>query len=844
MLRQLLPTGCSAIALALSALPAIAQEATADTSATAEETGGLAEITVTAQRRQERLQDVPIAISALTASQLETRGITSVLGVAQSVPNLTAMNNTALGSANTYFLRGLGSTESIATFDPPVGTYVDDVYLSRQNANNLSLFDVERVEVLRGPQGTLFGRNTTGGAINTIMREPGKDFGGFAEVGYGKYDKKLVRASLDVPLAETFSVKISGYWQDDDGYAKNITTGQTLNDDDGWGVRLAMKGELSPSVTWVGSYLHVAADGENFYNSTCRPTERAICDGRYISTGLRTDTTAFTGLGIVGRKANYTLGNQTDTDLITSKFDIGVGDIGTLTLITGYLSQVQQYALDFFDGRGAVSPSLANAYPAILGLPRGGFTYISDMQASQFSQEAKLSGSVGNGLIDYVAGVYFINEDVRTDYADVLGTAAAPNALLLADRIMRNSTEAIAGYVQADVNVGPLKFTGGIRYTDETKTFSLRDNRAICQVATPPASCLFDANLIVPANGSTVLTPLAIPRRIDTKLWTPRFAVNFKPSNDVLVYASATKGFKSGGWNARETAPSRFLPFGPERVWSYEAGFKADLFDRKVRANVTVFQVDVSDQQVLSGLINPATGGLSFITRNFADYRNRGVEAEFTFAPARGVDLYANIGYSDDKYIMKQGQPATDIYGIQSVEAQLGACQAALAAGKVAGGGNTPATLPSIANCASGIVNATGGLAEPVRTPDWSVAFGGSYTMDLADSGWTFVPSISANWRSEMETATANFSIYSGAITAAQGTFPNNPLGGEFIAGSYSGPAWVVNGGVAIVAPENRMRVSLECSNCFDNVQVQSALGNYSYYNQPMMWMVRAKYNF
>src|SRR5204863_307078 len=153
--------------------------------------------------------------------QLRAQGVSSALDLGQFVPNLIAQNNTGLGSANAYYLRGLGNTETIPTFDPPVGTYVDNIYLSRQNANNLNLFDVERIEVLRGPQGTLFGKNTTGGAISVILRQPAKEFGGYAEVGYGRYDKKLVRASVDIPLADTFQIKLSGYWQDDKGYVKD-----------------------------------------------------------------------------------------------------------------------------------------------------------------------------------------------------------------------------------------------------------------------------------------------------------------------------------------------------------------------------------------------------------------------------------------------------------------------------------------------------------------------------------------------------------------------------------------------------------------------------------------------
>ena len=146
-----------------------------------ESLGGV-EIIVT--QRRSGVQNVPIMISAFSSAQLQSQGVANTLELGRFVPNLVSMNNTGIGSANAFYLRGLGNTETIPTFDPPVGTYVDDIYLSRQNANNINLFDVERVEVLRGPQGTLFGRNTTGGAVNVILKQPGDEFGGFAEIGY------------------------------------------------------------------------------------------------------------------------------------------------------------------------------------------------------------------------------------------------------------------------------------------------------------------------------------------------------------------------------------------------------------------------------------------------------------------------------------------------------------------------------------------------------------------------------------------------------------------------------------------------------------------------------------
>lgn len=831
MLGNSLKSSVALVALAV-AIPAWAQAPA--------ENEGVTDIVVTAQRRAENVQDVPIAISAFSSDQLRAQGVSSALEIGQFVPNLIAQNNTGLGSANAYYLRGLGNTETIPTFDPPVGTYIDDVFMSRQNANNLNLFDVERVEVLRGPQGTLFGRNTTGGAINVILREPGKEFGGYAEVGYGRFNKKLVRGSVDIPLAPTFSIKLSGYWQDDDGYVKNTTTGESLNDDDGWGARIGIHGDLSPSVRWNASYAHIVANGENILNFACNPANPTQCDGRYATTGLRQTQTGsqFAGLAvpIQGAKANFPLGNFTDTDLVTSKLDWDVGTSTTLTLITGYVAQSQKYALDFYDGRSG--PTLTNPFPTVLGFARGGFTIINDGKSDQFSQEAKITGSLGDKLIDYVAGVYYLKENVKTDFADVFA-----NSLTLGDRILKNTTEAIAGYAQADLNLGMFKLTAGVRYTDEIKTISFSDNRPACQVTTPAVTCLFDQNFFVPANGSTVLTNQPIPLRQQAKVWTPRFAVNVKPTDDLLLYVSATKGFKSGGWNARGYTPSGVLPFGPEKVWSYEAGLKAELFDHKLRANISVYQMDVTDLQTLSGLVNPTTGAISFVTRNFADYRNRGVEAEFTLVPVRGLNLFANIGYSNDKYILKANQPAYDQYGIQSVAGQLAACQAALAAGKVAGGPNIPATLPSIAACAAGIVTAQGTLASPVRTPDWTVSVGGNYRAQLG-GGLSLVPSVAASYHSDQQVATSNLTIFTGAVTGTNGTFTYNPNSGTPVIGSFSKAAWLVNAGLALNGIDDRWQLSVQCTNCFDKAFVQSALVNTTYLNPPMSWQVRARYNF
>ncbi|WP_380875724.1 TonB-dependent receptor [Sphingomonas sp. DBB INV C78] len=833
-MKRLLLVATTALSASLSIAPLNAQTTDSAAPATsAEETsGGIEDIVVTAQRRSESLQNVPIAVSAFTADQLRNQGVSNTLELGRFVPNLVSMNNTGIGTANAFYLRGLGNTETIPTFDPPVGTYVDDIYLSRQNANNINLFDVERVEVLRGPQGTLFGRNTTGGAVNVILKEPGNEFGGFAELGYGRFDKKVARGSVDIPLADTFAIKVSGYWQNDDGYVKNVTTGQRLNDDDGWGARLGIRGELSPSIRWNGSYAHIIANGENILNFQCNPADPTDCKGRFATTGIpsgkSSEDSPFSTLPITGRKKNFLLGNYTTTDLVTSNFEFDVADHTTVSLITGYVSQDQTYALDFYDGRSG--PSLANPIPPVRGYERGGFAILTDGQHEQFSQEVKVNGRLADGLIDYVAGAFYLVENNRTDFADTF-TLSPTTTLVLADRLLRNKTEALAGYAQVDVNVTEqLKLTAGIRYTDETKTLDVHDNRASCNDGTLEATCLDTSNLVGPSG-------LAVPDKLKAKLWTPRFAVNYKVTDDVLLFTSATRGFKSGGWNARATAANAFLPFGPEKVWSYEAGIKSDWFDNRVRANLTFFYADVSDLQTPSALVNP-NGSATFITRNFADFTNKGIEAELTVVPVDGLHLYVNAGYQDAKYKIDRDAPDFDEYGIQSVAAQQRACQALLAAGNIPGGTGTTAA------CGAGIVTPEGEIADPTRTPNWTVAFGGSYELELGSSGMSLVPSINASYRSSQETNAANYTIYSGGITGTNGTYPSNPYDGDIITGSFSPAAWFVNANLALNGADKKWQFSVSCTNCFNETAANTSLVNTRYIDPPMTWMARARYNF
>ena len=830
-MKKLLLTTTAAIGMA-AIFPANAAQAQSTDQPAAEssadenaQTSGLYDIVVTAQRRQESVQDVPIAISAFDSVEMDRRGISNALDVAQYVPNFIGLNNTGLGSANAYYIRGIGNSESIATFDPPIGTYVDDIYISRQNANNLSLFDVQRVEVLRGPQGTLFGRNTTGGAVNLFMKEPGDEVAGYVEAGYGSYERYMARASIDIPLADTFAIKVSGYFQDDEGYAKNTTTGERTNEGDGWGVRLGFRGELSDTTRWTGSYMHINSKAMNVVNFSCDPADPTNCDGRFVMIGL-TKNGNFGGL-LSGKKDNFGLDNDTNMDFVSSNLEFGSGEDISVNVITGYVYTTQDYAIDFADGRGL--PSLGTPVPPVQGYALGGFTVANEGEFSQFTQEVKVNASLADGLIDLVGGVFYFEEDNYTDLGDLFTVPGA--TLVLGDRALRSSTEAYAGYLQGDLNItDQLTLTAGIRYTDETKNFSIRDNRASCNDGSLEATCISNENLIA-SNGT------AIPRKMSTKLWTPRFAVNYQVDRDILLFASATRGFKSGGWNARGVTNQELLPFSPEKAWSYEAGIKSELFDNRLRVNLTAYYLDVADLQTPAGFVGN-NGAVAFITRNFADYVNKGIELEINAVPVDGLNLFASAGYQDDKYKIDRDAPLFDEYGVSSVASQQAACLAQLGAGLVPGGGVGEAT-----SCGAGIVAPDGSIAEPTRTPDFSFSFGGSYEAQFGN-GLSLIPAVNVSWRGKSDVATNNVSFYTGGITSSTGTsFPSNPYGGDFITGSLSKARWIVNSNITLKSIDG-WSFSAECANCLDQESVDTSLANYSYLNAPRTFLLKGRFEF
>jgi iron complex outermembrane receptor protein len=801
---------------------------------------------------------VPIAVSAFTAAELEQRNVVQALDVLQYVPNVVASNNVGLGSANTYYIRGLGSTDSIATADPAVGTYVDDIYVGRQSANNLALFDVERVEVLRGPQGTLFGRNTTGGAVAIVLGRPAKEVGGYVEAGLGSFGRKAVRGSVDLPVADGLQTRASAYWNRDNGYVRNVTTGERLNNSENYGARLALQAQPTDALRWNFAGLYTYSTAANILNFDCNPAAPNDCEGRFASTGLLRNNSGanqVTPLTLANGKGNLPLGAETRFALVSSNVQLDLGG-AELSAITGYVRTEQDFLVDFFDGRAAPTlnfgldpatglPTRFNVgtnvllAPPVRGFRQGGFVIANIAKTDQFSQELKINGTGFGDRLTYVAGIFYFNERSVTDFADTL-TPASGVPLLLADRIVRNKTEAIAGYGQVDVGLtDQVVATAGVRYTDERRQAAFSDNRAICQANPLPATCLDSRNFGSVDVDLNPLTPAtAIPLLQSVKIWTPRFALNYRPNDDLLLFASATRGFKSGAQAARATAVRQLLPVGPEKVWSYELGAKSEFFDRRLRLNVTGFIQNTEDFQGGTAFVNPTTGALTFVTRNLADLANRGLEVELVARPIPALTLSLAGGYQNIRFQVDRDQPNIDALGFLSVAAQQAECRAALAGQASPLGFPGTTVVRAQGNC-SGIINNRGDLARPVRSPELTASLTAAYRLPLVALGATLTPAVSVLYTSDQEVGTNNLSGYIDSSGRA-----NFEGVGDFVLGSFSRGYSLVNLNLALASNDDRWTAILSCTNCGDRAYPQSTLSNFSYLNEPRTWAIDIRRRF
>ena len=602
--------------LVLTVATPVRAQATSTSSGTASadsQSSGLADIVVTATKTgAQNLQQTPIAISVVDDKLLEGQGLSTVKDFAKYVPNLVFTQN---AGAAIIYIRGIGSSNTAVGSDPSVTQQIDGVYIARATAQLGDFIDVERVEVLRGPQGTLYGRNSVGGTINIISRQPSAELGGEIRVGYGNYDTKSVEAYLTGPIAsDTLTGSIAVTHREHDEFFHNVVAGVPgTGAIDRTGVRAQLRWRASPDLDFtLRGDVSRARDRIEVVDHLVQPTPYSPVANSLIG-GYRD-----IAINIAQPLRLNTRGTSLDAN-----YDLGNGFM--LKSITAYRHMDTHYA---GDGDGTEAPVL---------------TTIIDERDNQFTQELNLSYK--SDRLRAVGGVFFFGDnDVGNSNSQqppsVLTPAAASNQ---PNAHYRVKTRSYAAFGQIDFNfTEQLSALVGLRYTTEKKSFDQNFTRtslnpATLGVSTPGFPIIF---------GDT---------RHDHAL-TPKFGLNFQLNPDVLIYASATRGFKAGGYNNAATAAAT-AGFNPEKVWAYEAGTKTQFFDKKLRLNLSGFIYDYTDLQVRQ-LVGNGTAVIS----NAATAKIKGVELEAAFKPIPILQFSGNVSYLDANYKNFAASPAVPAF--------------------------------------------------------------------------------------------------------------------------------------------------------------------------------------
>ncbi|TQV86197.1 TonB-dependent receptor [Exilibacterium tricleocarpae] len=562
--------------------------------ANAERSAVLEEITVTAQRREQSLQSVPIAVTALSADNIERRQIVDAKQVVFNVPNLTGNSNVGQQTATTFFLRGVGTTESLATVDTTVAVYVDDVYVARQGVNNFNLFDIERIEVLRGPQGTLYGRNATGGAVKIINKQPSAETELNLDAAYRNFDRYRIKVAGNTALLEDrLFFRGAVLTEQGDGYTKNVTLNKEVNDLDYQGARGALRYVFSDAadITFSADWSRDRQNG--LYGSDIGNVSRPSTDDLFrVLSGEDIDNTA-------------------ETYGASISFDWSINNTWNFAAITGSRKTSQKYNLDISDQPVPI------------------FQLSTDTESTQYSQEFKFSGQV-NERTNITAGTYFFYEQsdvfLQDDFAPPRDGPRQP--VLISDRFYDVTTESYALYAQVDYGLtGNLTAIIGGRYTVDEK--SIETNQII-----NGAQGFNDATL---EEQGVDLNP-------DFDEFTPKLGLDYVFNDNLNAYVSYTRGFRSGGWQARVNNAAQFLNFPAEIVDSLEAGTKATLFGGKMVWNLAAFMTDYSD------LFNSVPGADNTFLVATADAEIIGLESELTYRATAWLDVFANLGILETQY--------------------------------------------------------------------------------------------------------------------------------------------------------------------------------------------------
>jgi iron complex outermembrane receptor protein len=625
----------------LPTLPAAAQDIANDPL-------GLDTIVVTAQRRAEGIQDVPIAISAFDQRAIERLNGRDIRDLAGLVPNLV-ISEVAIGpSLSQISIRGVNSQDPEKSFDPAVGVFVDGVYLGTSAFNLLDTFDLERLEVLRGPQGTLFGRNTTGGAIQAFRTKPTGELGVRGRVIFGTANRRDVNAVVNLPsINDLVSVKLSGYLQRDDGLWENAAGG-ARGAKDRWGLTGTVMLRAGPGELLV-TYDHFRDDSE--LTPYFQRGIATIDPLPYRLTGTppvpATITPAF-GPDLLCLRGTPQLDCDNPADRRSRVTDPHFQNsrLDALT-VNGNLKLSDKFALETVFGW---RQSSEDVYIDFDGTQRTVFNVFRTQDFNQMSAEARIVSSLP-GPIQFVTGVFWFGSQYSLRQAIKLDLAMVGAPVPLGNLYLNGSgdedfhrAETTAIYAQADWNVASdLTLTLGGRASWDKKNITTRFYGA----ALPPTAPYSILDGVLPGRPLTSSGTASA----DWFEFTPRAAINWKPTDEILVYASYSRGYNAGGFSARAgTVRDVTTPFNPEFVNAYELGGKADFLDGRLRLNGALFWNDYTDKQ--EEVIEPAPPPAitSTTVRNAASARLRGFELEMNAVPIEWFRLDASLGYLDARY--------------------------------------------------------------------------------------------------------------------------------------------------------------------------------------------------
>lgn len=668
--------------------------------------GVLEIIEVTAQKRVEDAQDVPIAISAFTSTTLQDRNISTVQGLSNLTPNVSLDAGSPFSGSSSVlsaYIRGVGQDDFAFNLDPGVGVYIDGVYLARTVGANSDLLDVERIEILRGPQGTLFGRNSIGGAISIVTREPENELGGKLELVAGRFDRIDIRASLDLPFTDNLRTSHTFSSARRDGYLDRIPfpnqdafiddpvdafprsgfdRGDTEGGDDYWTLRskLVWDANNNTRLTLMADYQDI--DQEGIANSLLKvlannglPTFPGelfgstynVCinvPNNLLPTEPGNNLQAMCGpRGTVGTSfGNANVDADPNNDRLTFTDQFFTDDVDKSFATGPSFSRLDNWGIAAtleFDWSDHLSIKSISSYRELeweasmdadgtpITIVEPGFK----MNQEQFSEEIQFTGTALNGQLDYVLGFYYFEE--KGDLHDFVPFG---QGLLQVDGFNQFDTDTWAIFTHLNYALtDSLSLTLGARYTEEDKAFEgfQRD----------PNGYLYKLNLGVQLDEISETDrqtlgfpdprdPLRFyPPGVNTKHFnnfSPRVGLEYGHSENVMVYISYSQGYKTGGWTTRLSFPEQTAPdFDEEEADSYELGLKSEWFDSRLRLNLAAFYTEYDGIQLTQ------TDGISPTTKNAGEARIHGAEIEFQAVPASNVTVNGGVGYIHDEYTQK-----------------------------------------------------------------------------------------------------------------------------------------------------------------------------------------------